>query len=271
MTFEGHSDLALNGVFDQKTFDAVSAFQVKYFDDILKPWGHTLPTGYVYILTLKKVNEIYCQRLLPVSEAQTQEIVAFKALLDGLRAQGINPELPGALKGNSTSSPVLPVVGTNDKGGILKNGQSIRNIASAIFATPDNLKDMAKSLYGLAVILVALYVLGNVLKDVLYKNSTGRRKFLVKWFTINIGLALAVIVAYVLEWLFILPLLVALVLTLVWTSLHPEHNSIRASVKSWYLVSLAWVKSNFKGKSELTLEPIKKDDIEKVIVMGPKK
>ncbi|MBP9669276.1 MAG: hypothetical protein KBE09_03235 [Candidatus Pacebacteria bacterium] len=54
-------NVEVNGTFDDKTFEAVKAFQVKYADEILKPWGITDPTGYVYLTTRKKLNEIYCK------------------------------------------------------------------------------------------------------------------------------------------------------------------------------------------------------------------
>lgn len=57
---EGFS-VDINGTFDDKTFEAVKAFQLKYADDILKPWGLTQPTGYVYLTTRKKLNEVFCK------------------------------------------------------------------------------------------------------------------------------------------------------------------------------------------------------------------
>jgi hypothetical protein len=59
--FEG-ANLDVNGIYDNPTIAAVDAFQWKYRNDILTPWGHTAPTDFTYILTKKKVNEIYCQR-----------------------------------------------------------------------------------------------------------------------------------------------------------------------------------------------------------------
>src|SRR5690606_28151649 len=47
--FEGHDYVTINGVFDQATFQAVSAFQLKYKSDVLTPWGISHSTGYVYI------------------------------------------------------------------------------------------------------------------------------------------------------------------------------------------------------------------------------
>ena len=54
-------------------------------------------------------------------------------------------------------------------------------------------------------------------------------------------------------WCVILPLILALILSLIWTSTYSKHNSIRASVKSWYLVGTARTKSilkNIEGKNE---------------------
>jgi len=76
--FEAFSDLKITGVFDRDTFKAVSDFQVKYKSDILAPWGTSLPTGYVYITTKKKINEIYCQSEIALTKKQLMEINNFK-------------------------------------------------------------------------------------------------------------------------------------------------------------------------------------------------
>jgi len=59
--YEGFSDLAETGIYDDATYNAVKAFQLKYANDILTPWGFTAPTGYVQRTTIKKINEIYCK------------------------------------------------------------------------------------------------------------------------------------------------------------------------------------------------------------------
>ncbi len=76
--YEGFSELGVTGVFDENTFKAVSKFQLKYKDDILTPWGASLPSGYVYITTSKKINEIYCQSEIFLTEKQQEEIDRFK-------------------------------------------------------------------------------------------------------------------------------------------------------------------------------------------------
>lgn len=53
-------DVSLTNVFDKQTEDAVKAFQVRYSKDVLEPWATTTPTGYVFITTLKKINDIKC-------------------------------------------------------------------------------------------------------------------------------------------------------------------------------------------------------------------
>jgi hypothetical protein len=79
--YEGFTNLQVNGVFDQATFDAVSAFQEKYKDEVLTPWGVNVTTGYVYYTTQKKINEIYCEKEFPLNQTQLSEINNFKTLI----------------------------------------------------------------------------------------------------------------------------------------------------------------------------------------------
>jgi hypothetical protein len=60
----------------------VHALQTKYAADILAPWGIKESTGYVYLTTRKKVNEIYCagQGMTFPLTAEEQKIVE-KALV----------------------------------------------------------------------------------------------------------------------------------------------------------------------------------------------
>ena len=84
--FEGES-LAINGIYEQVDFDAVSRFQEKYLEDVLTPWGHIEATGYVYITTKKKINELYCQREFPLTKEQEAEVARFSTMFSSL-AQG---------------------------------------------------------------------------------------------------------------------------------------------------------------------------------------
>lgn len=62
--------LTINGVFDSATALAVIDFQEKYVMDVLAPWGLTSGTGYVGITTKHKINEIFCGKALPFTEAE---------------------------------------------------------------------------------------------------------------------------------------------------------------------------------------------------------
>lgn len=59
--YEGFRNLAQTGIYDKATYNAVRTFQAKYYIDVLVPWGTTFSTGYVYIKTVNKINEIYCK------------------------------------------------------------------------------------------------------------------------------------------------------------------------------------------------------------------
>ncbi|MES2214279.1 MAG: hypothetical protein V4465_02760 [Patescibacteria group bacterium] len=260
-TIEGYDYVAITGIYDQATINGVNAFQMQFKDDILTPWGHTAPTSYVYILTLKKINEIYCQHLLPLTPDEQNEINAFRALIQGLRDQGVSFEsvtTPGryvdvpvtrteSTTTISTTTPVeIPIVGQIDS-----QGQNAQNLAAAIFSLPDGFKAGMQCLYEWLLILIVLYILGSVLKDVLYKETPENvlKRFLAKWITISLGLVAAILIAYVLgEWCIILPLIIALIISLIWMALFPKHNSVRASTKSWYIVLGARARSIFSKK-----------------------
>ena len=68
---EGMS-VALTGQYDAATVAAVHAFQEKYGTDILSPWALPHSTGFVYLTTRKKVNEIYCHntKVFPLTSAE---------------------------------------------------------------------------------------------------------------------------------------------------------------------------------------------------------
>jgi hypothetical protein len=75
----------------------------------LTPWGYpgNQGTGYTYILTKKKVNEIYCNMAFPVTAQQQAEINATKSFFDTLRAEGINPGMYGNPPVTSPTTPLL--------------------------------------------------------------------------------------------------------------------------------------------------------------------
>ena len=168
---EGFNSVQITGVYDDQTIVALNAFQDRYAGDILTPWGHTAPTGYTYILTKKKVNEIYCQRAFPVTQLEQQEIDSFRAFLESLRGVGIdiennipvapiNPnqveiqnEIIGSIgdteevdvdieTGTSTMTTLAGVTGTtrniitNLTANVLQSGKNLLNYVLGIFNFP---------------------------------------------------------------------------------------------------------------------------------------
>ncbi len=71
-------DVTVNGIYDQKTEDAVKAFQTQYASTIMAPWGATEASGIVYITTVKKINEMACQQPLTLSSAELAIINSYK-------------------------------------------------------------------------------------------------------------------------------------------------------------------------------------------------
>ena len=62
-----------SGVYDEATLNAVRNFQEKYAADILAPWGITKPTGFVYLTTRRKVNDLYCRASGQTFSLSTEE------------------------------------------------------------------------------------------------------------------------------------------------------------------------------------------------------
>lgn len=68
--------LPQNDSFDLETLAAVKNFQAKYAQEILRPWGMLVPSGYVYLTTRRMINELQCNELgmLPLTEVENTEL-----------------------------------------------------------------------------------------------------------------------------------------------------------------------------------------------------
>ncbi len=223
--YEGNN-LSINGVFDQDTFNAVSAFQLKYKDEILTPWGISAPTGYVYIRTLGKINQMLCGTGI-------DQVFPAKAKVSISKEGGIKSKEGGFKEGMGTSTlGGVPVIGTttvsdsNGQDGGEKDNGLWKGVAAALFAWPDGTLNTLQCLYEFLLILIVLYILGSVMESVLYKDvpENVRKRFRTKWGTILGGLILAFVGALALkEHCLLLPLIAAFLGALGWGILkHPK-------------------------------------------------
>jgi len=115
------ADVDVNGTFDQKTEQAVMAFQKKYMSDVMSPWEATRSSGIVYITTVKKINQLACGVPLSLDEKELGVIGAYKSALassDGsmvpaISAAALDGSQPGLTATNSTLGPTVPSDQTN--------------------------------------------------------------------------------------------------------------------------------------------------------------
>jgi hypothetical protein len=228
--FEGYDYVNVTGVFDEATHQAVSAFQLKYKDEILTPWGISAPTGYAYIKTIGKINQIVCGYGIPDVHPATAGKVLGK-------------ESAGFKEGMGTSSlNSIPVIGQNvSKGQNVQEDRTVQDpdgLAAALFSWPTSALETLQCLYELLLILIVLYILGNVLESVLYKDKPENvlKRFYTKWVTVMVGIVIAFFGAYMLkEWCLLLPLIVAFLALAVWVYTSPTHAALKKSVQVWYL------------------------------------
>lgn len=245
---EGFKEVGLTGVFDKTTLNAVSKFQLRYFNDILKPWGYTnsdtdIPTGFVYILTKKKINEIYCQSVIEISDSERQEIKNRQTQRDesgeiGIKKGssfedianssliGLNAEDDSKIIKDKTSNKIVlddtgfasssPFIGQNTEQNDIndgKGGQNIKAIAAAIFSIPNGREMWLQNLYFLLIALIAIYlVMEIIVGNMNTKSLPARRIWTRKIYGYIVGLAVAIIVAL---WTQIFSIVVPLIACLV--------------------------------------------------------
>lgn len=165
-----NENLSLTGNFDQTTFEAVARFQTKYASDILTPWGDNVTTGFVYILTKKKINEIYCNTLYPISQADQNEIDSFRTFGENNPNVGGGNSNTGYIFAPDNASNVLynnnsaKVDGSDSPVVKLKDNAStsdsiLKNVAVSLFAFPKKIfTDRGSVSVILLLILIAVIV-----------------------------------------------------------------------------------------------------------------
>ncbi|MEN9524565.1 MAG: hypothetical protein RL536_634 [Candidatus Parcubacteria bacterium] len=94
----------VTGIFDIKTDQATREFQTKYSSDILGPWSASIPSGYVYITTSKKVNQLACSRPIVLSSDELAIIEKYKQQKLAALQGNAGTETPET-NGNVTPAP----------------------------------------------------------------------------------------------------------------------------------------------------------------------
>lgn len=228
--FEGFTNLEVDGVFDLELENAVDAFQNRYFNDVLAPWGHEAPTGYVYLTTRKKVNEIYCQKAFPLTASQQTEVEQFRAFLNSLRSQGIDLGIGGSLFLPDTADAagdrgdVLGAIDTDvevnddevngEDESFLTTSPRMQEIAASVLALPDTASDWGECIFWFAIALAIVYLLGTIIVNM--QNTDGKTEKQIrtrKLLYFIIGSVVAVILAILLEiYCIVMPLLLVLII-----------------------------------------------------------
>jgi hypothetical protein len=70
-------DVDVTGYFDEKTEQAVKAFQKKYMGDIMGPWNATRASGVVNLTTVKKVKQLLCGEPLTLNARELMAISSY--------------------------------------------------------------------------------------------------------------------------------------------------------------------------------------------------
>ncbi|MBM4177470.1 peptidoglycan-binding protein, partial [Candidatus Gribaldobacteria bacterium] len=138
--FEGFNLLEISGVFDDATFSAVSEFQKRYGNEVLGEWGISDSTGYVYITTKNKVNEIYCQLEIPLTDDESAIILASRQNLSNLvdaNQAGDSRKEEQSQNGSteSTSSLGFTIIGNGSNKDGENEGELSNDIKPSFFAS----------------------------------------------------------------------------------------------------------------------------------------
>jgi Putative peptidoglycan binding domain len=267
---EGYNNVNINGVFDQPTFDAVSQFQVQFQPDVLTPWGYSQgeSTGYVYILTKKKINEIFCQKAYPLNAQQEQEIAQFRTFLEGLKSNNISvPGLTavstaggnglasasGSASAATSTATAGNILGISNQGNRTASGflsdENLSNIAAAAFAGPQGWTESLQSVVVFFLILIIIYALsqmivGNQNKNkpagqVLSASAVRTRKALM--FVVGLVAALILCLAFH-YYIIILPILLLIIVaaaTLLWFAIESKRETSPVTTATTVITSTA--------------------------------
>lgn len=104
------ANLPVTGIYDWATKEWVNKFQLKYKEQVLRPWvevgvheSEDIPTGYVYKTTKRWINILMCPTLNLVMPNLEEDVLRLKG---ALRTESMTPEVGGVT--TSTEETVSP-------------------------------------------------------------------------------------------------------------------------------------------------------------------
>lgn len=175
--YEDFADVEVTGIYDDATVAAVRAFQEKYADEVLTPWGLHESTGYVYYTTQRMVNDIYCagEVAFDLTPNQRAEIERFKTLIERRQEQGL--PLPDPSEVGLVPAPDIAVARKNEEEG--QPDGSVPVQPEALMATPPahlvpGVSGFIKQNFGLKI-LDLMNALGNVKSWILKNDSSNHQ------------------------------------------------------------------------------------------------
>ncbi len=240
-------NLSLTSVFDNSTYEAVSRFQNKYKSDILTPWGHTKPTGFVYILTKKKINEIYCNTLISLSDADQNEIIEFRKLLNNAISSYKTSNYTESKSTSYRSSIPQTIVKSGEVAGALKtqnnvleskvvelekdNKKILSNAAVSLFAFP-KIKDGAGCMsccmdYRCLIMFLILFIILCLVASLIgtLVSNVSKKRFL-RSLVVAIGSLIIVLISIILSIpCLILPFVIVFTVTVLNWFLNPNKDN----------------------------------------------
>ena len=122
-------NVAVTGIFDKQTEDAVDIFQERYVNDVMAPWGTKQSSGYVYITTLKKINQLACDQPLTLSASE-------QAIIDDFKAKAATAIVATALKPASSTAIISPTATSLDRSTTVAEAATLSPTASPDTGSP---------------------------------------------------------------------------------------------------------------------------------------
>lgn len=154
----------VTGEFDNQTLNGVKLFQAKYQEEVLSPWGTSVPTGDVYITTKNKIDEIFCGKEIPLTENQLDIVTANNSVVLG-----------DFIDRNTEPSPVLSLVtdnGTVDDEAMEEEiDEDHDDSIGSFIMLPNSPKETVFYSLWLILIMALVYILGSLFAG--FRDSEG--------------------------------------------------------------------------------------------------